>query len=136
MGGVRMTTKRAICAVVLVVAGAAGCASPTAAPTAQPPSATPPPSSAAPSSEPVRPPQGPNDKPADPAWVVGTVTTGGTGPCYSLTTDDGTQYALYSAQGTSLVQGTRMRVRTERAEVRIGCGPGKLVEMTAAEPLR
>jgi hypothetical protein len=128
-----MTTKRTIGVVALVVAGLYGCASPDEAPIAASPAS---PAPVAPSSEPVRPPQGANDKPADPVWVVGTVTTGGTGPCYSLTTDDGTQYALYSPQGTSLVQGTKMRVRTERANVRIGCGPGKLVEMTAAEPVR
>ena len=127
-----MTTKRTIGAVALMACLSA-CAAPDT-PSAAPPAA--PPSSAAPAADPARPPQGANDKPADPAWVVGTVTTGGTGPCYSLTTDDGKQYALHSTRGTSLVQGSRMRIRTERARVRISCGPGTLVEMTAAEPAR
>jgi hypothetical protein len=81
-------------------------------------------------------PSGPSDQIKDTAWVVGTVTTGGSGPCYGLTTDDGTQYALHAADGTKLVKGVRMRVETRPALVRIDCGPGKLVEMTAAEPLR
>jgi hypothetical protein len=68
--------------------------------------------------------------------VVGTITTGGTGPCYGLETDEGTQYALYSTAGTSLTRGTRVRINTRMAKVKIYCGPGKLVEMTAAEPLR
>jgi hypothetical protein len=34
------------------------------------------------------------------------------------------------------VRGARMRVQTRPALVRIYCGPGKLVEMTRAEPLR
>ncbi len=125
-----MTTKRTIGAVALMACLSA-CAAPATGPAESPATA---PSSQVPAAEPTRPPQGANDKPADPAWVVGTVTTGGTGPCYRLTTDDGKQYALYSAQGTSLVQGSRMRIRTERAQVRISCGPGTLVEMTAAEP--
>jgi hypothetical protein len=68
--------------------------------------------------------------------VVGTPTIGGTGPCYGLETDEGTPYALYSTAGTNLTKGTRMRITTKAAKVKIYCGPGKLVEMTAAEPLR
>ena len=47
-----------------------------------------------------------------------------------------TVYALHSVGGISLVKGDRMRIRTETARVRIHCGPGKLVKMTAAEPVR
>jgi hypothetical protein len=81
------------------------------------------------------PPREPTDRIKNTKWVVGTVTTGGSGPCYSLMTDDGTAYALHAADGTKLVKGTRMRIKTETALVRIHCGRGKLVEMTAAEPL-
>jgi hypothetical protein len=99
----------------------AGCAAPAAAPAPSPST-------------------GPPDMPTDlikpPAYVVGTVTAGGSGPCYSLSTDDGTLYALHAADGTTLVKGARMRVTIKPALARIGCGPGKLVEMTAAEPLR
>jgi hypothetical protein len=82
---------------------------------------------------------GPPDMPTDlikpPGYVVGTVTAGGSGPCYELSTDDGTRYALHSADGTKLVKGARMRVTIKPSMARIWCGPGKLVEMTAAEPL-
>jgi hypothetical protein len=129
-----MTVGRATCALALLVAGLAGCAAP-ASPSAGSPATT---TAISPqvTLEPSRPPREPTDKIKNAGWVVGTVTTGGSGPCYSLVTDDGTQYALHSADGKELVKGTRMRIRTETALVRIACGPGKLVEMTAAEPLR
>jgi hypothetical protein len=120
-----MATKRAIC--LLLVMGLSGCAAPA------PGAASPSPAGTA---ESGRPPRDPTDRIKDTAWVVGTVTAGGSGPCYSLVTDDGTRYALHSTDGTSLVKGVRMRIRTERAKVRADCGAGKLVEMVAAEPLR
>jgi hypothetical protein len=104
----------------------AGCAAPAAAPA---PAATP---ATSPSSGP---PDMPTDRIKPPGYVVGTVTAGGSGPCYSLSTDDGTVYALHAADGTTLVKGARMRVTIKPAVARIACGPGKLVEMTAAEPL-
>jgi hypothetical protein len=78
----------------------------------------------------------PTDQIRPPGYVVGTVTAGGSGPCYELSTDDGTRYALHASGGTTLVKGARMRVTIKPAVARIWCGPGKLVEMTAAEPLR
>jgi len=75
-----------------------------------------------------------NDKPT--GWIVGTVTAGGTGPCYGLVTDDGTRYALHSTAGARLDKGARVRVEGTPAKIRIDCGPGRLLEMTAAEPLR
>jgi hypothetical protein len=124
-----MATKRAICLLMLV--GLTGCAAPA------PSTAGPEPSTAGPApAESRRPPRDPTDRIKDTAWVVGTVTAGGSGPCYSLMADDGTRYALHSTDGTSLVKGVRMRIRTERAKVRADCGAGKLVEMVAAEPLR
>jgi len=74
-----------------------------------------------------------NDKPT--GWIVGTVTAGGTGPCYGLSTDDGIGYALHSTAGTRLDKGARIRVQGAPAKIRIDCGPGQLLEMTAAEPL-
>jgi hypothetical protein len=100
----------------------AGCAAPAASPAAPAPSSSPP--------------RTPSDQIKNPGYVVGTVTAGGSGPCYSLSTDDGTVYALHAADGTTLVKGARMRVTFKPALAKIGCGPGKLVEMTAAEPLR
>jgi hypothetical protein len=77
----------------------------------------------------------PTDRLKPPGYMVGTVTAGGSGPCYSLSTDDGTQYALHASTGITLVKGTRMRVTIKPAMAKIWCGPGKLVEMTAASPL-
>ena len=101
----------------------AGCAAPAAAPAPSP-------------SRSSGPPDMPTDRLKPPSYVVGTVTAGGSGPCYQLTTDDGTRYALHSTDGTTLVKGVRMRVSIKPAVAKIWCGPGKLVEMTAAEPLR
>ena len=84
---------------------------------------------------PTAPPNGPSDQIKNTGWTVGTVTTGGSGPCYGLTTDDGVVYALHNADGIKLTRGTMVRVKTKAALVRIYCGPGKLVEMTAMEPI-
>jgi hypothetical protein len=147
---------------LLAVGVAAGCASPAASPAASPTSpAVSAPSSVSPSAtsstsstgstRPANPtsaisdlptirPSGPPDEPTDQintkGWVVGTVTTGGSGPCYSLVTDDGTQYALHATDGTKLVRGTRVRVKTRSSRLKIDCGPGRLVEMVAAVPVR
>jgi hypothetical protein len=108
----------------LLATALTGCAAPAAEPPA--PSV----------SRSTGPPENPTDRIKPPSWVVGTVTAGGSGPCYGLSTDDGTQYALHAADGTVLVKGARIRVAIKPAVARIGCGPGKLVEMTASEPLR
>lgn len=120
-----MTLKRTL-AVVAVLA-LSGCAQP-GTPAASPPLPT--------LTRPTAPPKGPTDQIKDSSWLVGTVTTGGKGPCYALSTDDGVDYALYNADGKTLTRGTRIRIRTRAAMVRIYCGPGKLVEMTAVEPVR
>jgi hypothetical protein len=82
------------------------------------------------------PPDGPTDAIKKTDIVVGTVTRGGSGPCYGVQTDDGTQYALYSALGESLVRGTRVKVRTKPTRLRIDCGAGRFLEMTALELMR
>ena len=111
----------------------AGCGGPR--PTSSAPAASPTLESV-PTSRPSGPPREPtdNDKPA--GWIVGTVTAGGTGPCYGLVTDDGIKYALHSTAGTRLDKGARVRVQGTPAKIRIDCGPGQLLEMTAAEPVR
>ncbi|NMO54394.1 hypothetical protein HH310_24820 [Actinoplanes sp. TBRC 11911] len=121
-----MTTKRAL--FLVMVAGLTACAAPAPAQDATPQPTI--------SVEPDRPPLDPTDRIKDTSWVVGTVTADSSGPCYHLTTDDGTRYALHSTDGTKLVKGVRMRIRTEHAKVPADCGAGKLVEMVAAEPLR
>lgn len=69
-------------------------------------------------------------------WLVGTVTTGGTGPCYGLVTDDGVEHALYGDAGAPLVRHTRIRVKVEPLDVRISCGPGQSWRLVHAELLR
>lgn len=85
---------------------------------------------------PSGPPRGPTDQRKATTWVVGTVTTGGSGPCYALVTDEGTEYALHATDGTELVRGVRMRIDTRPTQLKINCGPGRLVEMVAAERVR
>ena len=131
-----MTTKQTIGVAALLALLLSGCAqtAPQAAAPATAPVSLP---ASVPSSGPVSgPPKEPTDLIKKTGWVVGTVTTGGSGPCYGLVTDDGTEYALHNADGTQLERGTRVRVRTRTATVRIHCGAGKLVEMTAVEPVR
>ncbi|WP_433299898.1 hypothetical protein ACQP2F_01525 [Actinoplanes sp. CA-030573] len=119
--------RYALTAALLILVS--GCASPA--------SSLPPvsPTSAAGSTD-SHPPNDPSDliKPRD--YIVGTVTAGGTGPCYGLETDDGKQYALHSTAGIELTKGTRIKIKTQAARVRIDCGPGMLLELISAEPLR
>ena len=92
--------------------------------------------SVAPAKKPSTPPDDPTDRIKPTTSIVGTVTTGGTGPCYGLVTDEGKQYALHSTAGLTLTKGGRVQIKTQPARVRIYCGPGTLLELTAAEPLR
>jgi len=108
----------------------AGCA---AAPAAAP---APVPSTPIVVERPSGPPKGPSDQIKKTSWVVGTVTRGGTGPCYGLVTDDGVEYALHSTAGTNLARGSRMRINTATAKFRISCGSGRPFEMIDAQPLR
>ena len=87
-----------------------------------------------PGTAPTGPPRGPSDQIKKTNLVVGTVTRGGSGPCYGLQTDDGTQYALYSAAGPTLTRGERVKVRTRPSRLRIDCGPGRFAEIAAIEP--
>jgi hypothetical protein len=80
------------------------------------------------------PPKSPTDALKKTDLVVGVVTLGGTGPCYGLQTDDGTQYALYSRTALKLTHGTYVKVHTKPATVRIFCGPGRFLEITKLEP--
>jgi hypothetical protein len=73
---------------------------------------------------PQKPPKRPTDEITG-AWFTGTVTAGGTGPCYQFTDEAGREYALYSARKLELRDGERVRVRLAPLEVRIYCGPGE-----------
>ncbi len=81
------------------------------------------------------PPKEPTDNLPETGWVAGMVTRGGKGPCYGLTADDGTRYALYNADGIELKEKARVKVKLETALVKIYCGPGSLMSMVAAEPI-
>jgi multidrug efflux pump subunit AcrA (membrane-fusion protein) len=120
-------TTRIIVPALVIAAGLAlsGCQPPesAASPTVAPPTIA----------KTTAPPKTPTDQ-SDTDWLTGTVTAGGSGPCYGLVTDDGTKVALHAADGRVLTKGARIRVRTKPALTRIYCGPGLLLEMTAAEP--
>lgn len=112
------------------------------APTTTTPSATPPASSPA-GEKPLptitlteKPPKEPTDQQPNTGWVAGMVTRGGKGPCYGIIADDGQRYALYSTTGVELAQGTRVKVNLETTLLRIYCGPGTLMAMTEAEPIK
>ncbi|GIF15101.1 hypothetical protein [Actinoplanes teichomyceticus] len=84
---------------------------------------------------PAKPPREPTDNLPDNGWVAGMVTRGGSGPCYGLTADDGTRYALYSTEGIKLTAGDRVKVKVETTLLKIYCGPGRLMAMTEAQPI-
>ncbi|MEU4238881.1 hypothetical protein [Actinoplanes sp. NPDC026619] len=88
------------------------------------------------SPRPSGPPKGPTDQIKTTAWVVGTVTADSSGPCYGLETDDGTQYALYAANGPKLTKASRIRIKTGLMKAKMYCGPGRAVEMVSSEPVR
>lgn len=56
--------------------------------------------------------------------VSGTVTRGGTGPCYGLVAEDGTEYALHGPDAGELRAGSVVTLRITIARARINCGPG------------
>ncbi|MFF5296839.1 hypothetical protein [Paractinoplanes globisporus] len=118
--------RAALAAMLVVLAG--GCAQPSVSSDPSPPVFSSPAAS--------HPPNGFTDNNKPTGWIVGTVTAGGTGPCYGLETDDGVLYALHSTAGLRLDRGSRIKIKGTPARVRIDCGPGQLLEMTAAEPLR
>jgi hypothetical protein len=66
--------------------------------------------------------------------VAGTVTAGGSGPCYTLETDDGKQYALYREAGPQLARGAIVRVWFEPAAN--DCGPGIQVRIRKVDIVR
>ena len=109
---------------------ASGCAGPP--PVSAP---TTPATSAAPAAS-SRPPRSATDNYKPTPWIVGTVTAGGTGPCYGLITDEGVRYALHSTAGTRLDQGARIRIKGRPSQLRIDCGEGALLELTAVSPVR
>jgi hypothetical protein len=121
---------------LVVTAGLAGCAQDATSRTLPIETPVSSPSIAASPTSPV-PAWGPATKPAkDPSdrikktdTVAGMVTKGGSGPCYGIMTDDGTQYALHSTAKLELPKGKYVKVRAVPSASRIYCGPGKLLDL-------
>jgi len=135
MRATRLTTGAGIAILLVAAMTAAGCdttreAGPMPQESASPPlSSTELPTLASP----AKPPKTPSDLvPTD--LAAGRVTRGGSGPCYGLITDDGTEYAVYSAAGRTLIEGTTVRIRFQPLAKKIDCGPGRpglAIQLTA-----
>ena len=80
-------------------------------------------------SKPAGIPKTPTDDIPSPGWIEGTVTRGGTGPCYGLVTFDGVAYAMHSIKGIKLVKGEHIRAELTPAKLRIDCGEGITVSL-------
>jgi hypothetical protein len=134
----------ALCGVLLMLAGCARDSTPETTPGNPPvdstPSSSPSPSPSASATLPgLTPPSGPPKDPTDQIkktdTIVGLVTRGGSGPCYGLQTDNGTEYALYSSARHELPRGKYVRLRTKTTLLRIDCGPGKPLEIVSVESI-
>ncbi|MBG6057410.1 hypothetical protein RCH16_000602 [Cryobacterium sp. MP_M5] len=90
-----------------------------------PPLSSTPPPTMSPS---AKPPKEPSDLQGA-AWRAGTVTVGGTGPCYGFLTDDGAILALYSEAGLDLTPGAKLTVQVSPASFTADCGPGLLMRL-------
>ncbi len=78
--------------------------------------------------QPTRGTTGPSDELTG-LWVIGTVTRGGTGPCYGLATDDGRELALYANGAGSLIEGDRIRARVIVPVQPADCGSGEAMNL-------
>lgn len=56
--------------------------------------------------------------------LAGRLSQGGSGPCYTLVTDDGREYALHGVDKGTFATGTWVRVTTATATAEVDCGPG------------
>jgi hypothetical protein len=68
--------------------------------------------------------------------LAGRITRGGSGPCYGLMTEDDIEYAVYSAAGLDLPDGTYVRVKWEPLTLKVGCGPGRPIRAINMTVLR
>ncbi|MFD6264985.1 hypothetical protein ACGF5H_01390 [Micromonospora chalcea] len=75
----------------------------------------------------LRRPAGPPKKPTDnrPAGVVaGWIIRGGSGPCYGLMDENGTEYAVYGPNTGELRKGDFVSLRLTARDRSVDCGPG------------
>ncbi|WP_431934705.1 hypothetical protein [Micromonospora sp. RP3T] len=84
----------------------------------------------------LRPPTGPPRQPTDqrkPNVLAGRLSHGGSGPCYTLVTDDGQEHALYGPDQGTWPTGTWVRVTVGPPPAGVECGPGRLVGLLRIE---
>jgi hypothetical protein len=84
-------------------------------------------------SKPAGIPKTPTDIVRSPGWIEGTITRGGSGPCYGLVTFDGVAYAMHSDKGVKLAKGDHIKAALTPAKLRIDCGEGIPVSMGALQ---
>ncbi|MEV4533190.1 hypothetical protein AB0J82_05090 [Asanoa sp. NPDC049518] len=145
----------AVAAVLLLVALTAACGAQggTAMPT--PPAASsspdgpavPAPSSVAPRggggtvSPSPRPPLPPKVGPSTPSDYIeggtigGRVVKGGSGPCYAVVNDDNQRFALHSAAGLTLEEGSYITAQVAPLTAKIDCGEGIPYELVSFKRL-
>jgi hypothetical protein len=68
--------------------------------------------------------------------VVGTVTLGGSGPCYRIVTDDGQPWSLYGNDGMAVSAGAVVLVKIKPLTLKINCGPGQRAHIVKMEIVR
>ncbi|MDM4784485.1 hypothetical protein [Micromonospora sp. b486] len=75
----------------------------------------------------LRRPADPPRKPTDnrPTGVVaGWITRGGSGPCYGLMDENGTEYAVYGPNAGEMRKGELVTLRLTARDRSVDCGPG------------
>ena len=81
---------------------------------------------------PTAPPSEPSDRITG-LWVVGTVTEGGDGPCYTLAAEDGQTYVV-SGTGGSLAAGDRVKMRVLQPPRAVYCGTTEAWSLQEVQP--
>jgi len=84
----------------------------------------------------LKPPSGPPTTPSDPmptGLFVGRVIDGGSGPCYTVETDDGLVYAVNSPTTGDLAVGATVRVKIATTPSATDCGAGIPVTASSIE---
>ncbi|MFY1574046.1 DUF5818 domain-containing protein [Verrucosispora sp. WMMD703] len=67
--------------------------------------------------------------------LAGRLSRGGSGPCYTLVTDDGREYALHGTDKGTFATGTWVRVTTAPAAAEVDCGPGIPLSILKMSPV-
>ena len=65
-------------------------------------------------------------------WLTATVTSDGSGNCYSLKTTDGETWAVYAKKPVPMDQGDQVRVRITPGKTPVSCGKGKPATLVRA----